>query len=116
MSVVKTNDFRFVFGLEKVNEEISNRQFLETIKKIIGEFGFVLEVVEKISTIYEKNIKKSIQINTYFIDLDNTIIELLNLTSRDYFDDIIDEVHNSFIDDLDDDEDSNGEQEIELDY
>jgi hypothetical protein len=27
MSVVKNNDFRFVFGLEKVIEEISNRQF-----------------------------------------------------------------------------------------
>ena len=44
-------------------QEISNRQYLETIKKVIGEFGFTLNVVENITTTYNKGIKKSIQIN-----------------------------------------------------
>jgi len=116
MSVVKNSEFRFVFGLEKINEEISNRQFLETIKKVIGEFGFVLEVVENFS----KDDRKCIRQNTYFIDLDNTIIELLNLTTRDYFDDIVDDVNNiddlDDLDNLDDNEEISSEEEIELDY
>jgi hypothetical protein len=63
MSVVKNNDFRFVFGLEKVIDDISNRQFLETIKKVIGEFGFVLEVVQNIF----RDITKTNYENIYFI-------------------------------------------------
>ena len=114
MSVVKNNDFRFVFGLEKINEEISNRQFLETIKKVIGEFGFVLLVIPNI---FKDNNNKTNFENTYVVDLDNTIIELLNLTSRDYFDDIVDGLNNiDDLDDLDENEDSSGEEEIELDY
>ena len=93
--------------------EISNRQFLETIKKVIGEFGFVLEVVESFS----KEDNKSIRRNTYFIDLDNTIIDLLNLTSRDYFDDIIDGVSTTFNEDnYNDENSSDDEEEFEIDY
>ena len=115
MSVVKNNDFRFVFGLEKVNDEISNRQFLETIKKVIGEFGFVLEVVQKFVRDEENNVNYN---NIYFVDLDNTIIELLNLNSRDYFDDIIDGVPSSFSEDsnFEENDDENSEDDVELDY
>ena len=114
MSVVKNNDFRFVFGLEKINEEVSNRQFLETVKKVIGEFGFVLEVVQNIF----RDITKTNYENIYFIDLDNTIIELLNLNSRDYFDDIIDGVQSSFSEDynFEENNDEISEDEVELDY
>jgi len=101
--------------LEKVNEEISNRQFLETIKKVIGEFGFVLEVERNDTTSIINNNKQTIHTNIYFIDLDNTIIELLNLTSRDYFDDIVDGVPSSFIEDCYD-ENSSDDEEIEIDY
>jgi hypothetical protein len=117
MSVVKKNDFRFVFGLEKVIDEISNRQILETIKTVIGEFGFVLEVIENIT---KNDGRKSIRINNYFIDLDNTIIELLNLTSRDYFDDIVNGVPSTFSEDTNfkenDDENSDDEEEFEIEY
>ena len=41
---------------------------------------------------------------------------MLNLTSRDYFDDIVDGVPSSFIEDCNDDENSDDEQEIEIEY
>jgi len=47
---------------------------------------------------------------------------MLNLTSRDYFDDIVDGVHSSFIEDCNDDENDNendnenSEDEVEYDY
>ena len=41
---------------------------------------------------------------------------MLNLTSRDYFDDIVDGVPSSFIEDNYDDENSDDEEEIEIDY
>jgi len=118
MSVVKNSEFRFVFGLEKINEEISNRQFLETIKKVIGEFGFVLDVVQRDIRIVINNIAKTNHENIYFIDLDNTIIDLLNLTSRDYFDDIIDGVSSSFNEDsnFEEKDNENSEDEVEYDY
>jgi hypothetical protein len=100
--------------LDKVTGEITNRQFLETLKKVISEFGFVIDVIDNITTIYEQNIKKTIHNNTYLIDLDNTIIELLNLTSRDYFDDIMNGVPSNFSDAYDD-EKSNEDDDFESD-
>jgi len=115
MPVIKDKEFRFNFGLDKVEGEITNRQFLETIKKVISEFGFVLDVVEKFTTINENNIRKSIQINNYLIDLDNCILELLNLATRDYFDDIVDGVSSSFNEVQYDKEKSNYDDYIESD-
>jgi len=114
MPVIKDKEFRFNFGLDKVTGEITNRQFLETLKKVISEFGFVIDVIDNITTIYEQNIKKTIHNNTYLIDLDNTIIELLNLTSRDYFDDIMNGVPSNFSDAYDD-EKSNEDDDFESD-
>ena len=79
--------------------EISNRQYLETLKKIISEYGFTIIVNE---TFPKNDSRKTVQVNTYFVDLDTSIIELLNNTSRDYADDIIDGVpsnYNEFNDD-----------------
>jgi hypothetical protein len=50
--------------------------------------------------------------------LDNTIIELLNFNSRDYFDDIVDGVPSTFSEDTNfkENDDENSEDEVELDY
>ena len=113
MQVVKDKEFRFNFGLDKVEGEITNRQFLETIKKVISEFGFVLDVRQKFLRDEHNNI---IYYNTYLIDLDNTILELLNLTSRDYFDDIVDGVSSTFNEDAYDEEKSNKNSENEIEF
>lgn len=104
MTVIKDEDFRFAFGLEKLTKEISNRQYLETIKKVIGEFGFTLNVVQKNTTTTTGNIRSTIHNNTYFIDLDTTILEYINLRTRDYITDILDEVSSGFIQSTDDEE------------
>jgi hypothetical protein len=61
-------------------------------------------VVENITTTYNKGIKKSIQINNYFIDLDTTILEYINLRTRDYITDIIDDIPSNFVSITDDEE------------
>jgi len=53
--------------------------------------------------------------NTYVIDLDITIIELLNLSTRDYFDDIVNGVSSSFNEDAYDNEKSNDSEYFESD-
>jgi len=86
--LIKERDFRMTFDLEKLKGELSDRMFLETIKKVIDEFGFT--VVLNQTTVKSEN-RKLVQINSYFVDLDISIIELLNFSTRDYIDDIIDE-------------------------
>ena len=112
LPIIKTKDFRFTFNLDKINsnEDITHRQFLETIKKIINEFGFVLEVVQKDTRIIINNIPRTNHENIYFIDLDECILELLNLTTRDYFDDIVDGVPSTFEQDENDNEEEPEEQ------
>lgn len=73
LPIIKDKDFRFAFGLDKITKDITDRQFLETIKKVISNFGFTLSLSTNIfrngaSTTYE---------NSYFIDLDNTILEYI---------------------------------------
>jgi len=82
-----------LFNLDKGEQEISNRQYLETLKKIISEYGFTIIVNEIIT---KSDDRKSQRIYNYFIDLDISIIELLNNTSRDYADDIIDGVPSNY--------------------
>ena len=112
MPVIKDKEFRFNFGLDKVTGEITNRQFLETLKKVISEFGFVIDVVENIM---KDDNRKSMRGNTYVIDLDITIIELLNLSTRDYFDDIVNGVSSNFNENVYDDEKSNDSEYFESD-
>jgi len=112
MPVIKDKEFRFNFGLDKVTGEITNRQFLETLKKVISEFGFVIDVVENIM---KDDNRKSMRGNTYVIDLDITIIELLNLSTRDYFDDIVNGVSSNFNENVYDDEKSNEDDDFESD-
>ena len=85
--------FNMLFNLDKGEQEISNRQYLETLKKIISEYGFTIIVNEIIT---KSDDRKSQRIYNYFIDLDISIIELLNNTSRDYADDIIDGVPSNY--------------------
>jgi hypothetical protein len=89
--LIKERDFRMTFDLEKLKGELSDRMFLETIKRVIEEFGFIIVLNQTVNTTYENNKKISNRINSYFIDLDISIIELLNFSTRDYIDDIIDE-------------------------
>ena len=89
--LIKDRDFRMTFDLEKIKGEVTDRMFLETIKKVIDEFGFTVVLNQTVNTNYENNKKTSSRTNSYFIDLDISIIELLNFSTRDYIDDIIDE-------------------------
>ena len=93
LPTIKDKEFRMLFNLDKGEQEISNRQYLETLKKIISEYGFTIIVNE---TFPKNDSRKTVQVNTYFIDLDISIIELLNNTSRDYADDIIDGVPSNY--------------------
>ena len=102
MTVIKDEDFRFAFGLEKLTKEISNRQYLETIKKVIGEFGFTVNVFQKDTSIIEGIKKITVHSSFFLIDLDTTILEYINLRTRDYITDILDEVSSGFIQPTDD--------------
>jgi hypothetical protein len=88
-----SHDFRMTCDLNKLqpNTILTDREFLETLKYTIGEFGFTISIKQTVTTEYNNNKKISQRINSYFIDLDISIIELLNITSRDYIQDIIDE-------------------------
>jgi hypothetical protein len=98
LPTIKSQDFRFVFNLGKLEDELSDRKILEIIKKIINEFGFVLHVIKKFTTIIEKGKKKTIHNNLYLIDLDEPLIDLFNRETRIYYDEIQDEELAGFID------------------
>ena len=115
LPIIKEKQFRFIFNLDKIklDDDITNRQFLETIKKVINEFGFTIEVFQKDTRIMVNNVPKTNHENVYFIDLDECILELLNFTTRDYIDDILDNIPSSFEGFSDDEAD---EDEVEIDY
>lgn len=97
--LILDSDFRFVFDLGKTENTLSDRQILETIKKIISQFGFVLEVFRKsVKQINETNNEDIFHENTYLIDLDISLIELFNQDTRYYFDEIQDEDVDKFVD------------------
>lgn len=98
LPTIKSQDFRFVFNLGKLDEELSDRKVLEIIKKVIYEFGFVLHVLQKDTTIIENGKKKTIHNNLYLIDLDEPLIDLFNRETRIYYDEIQDEELDRFID------------------
>lgn len=114
LPVIKSGDFRFVFNLGKINgnESISDRQILETIKKVIAEYGFVLDVIRNTIRDAENNSQYK-HVNTYLIDLDETLIELFNSQTRSYYDQIQDEELDKFIEVNDDDFEMDFIEEIE---
>jgi hypothetical protein len=131
LTLFTQTEFRLIFDLDKITGNISDRLFLETIKKVICEFGFVITITSTLIPKYENNIRKINRVNSYFIDLDDTIIELLHMSSRDYADDIIDnyikmqnenntEKQDNSSDNNtntgDDDEDDNEDKEFILDF
>lgn len=117
LPIIKDKQFRFTFNLDKITNdtEITPRQFLETIKKVINEFGFIIDVSQKFNKVVINNIPKTNYENTYFLDLDECILELFNLTSRDYFDDIVDGVPTTQDDDIENYDSDNDNNIVEID-
>ena len=104
MTVIKDEDFRFAFGLEKLTKEISNRHYLVTIMKFIGEFLFTIIYGREDTSIMEGTKKITVHSSYFLIDLDTTILEYINLRTLDYITDILDEISSGFIQPTDDEE------------
>jgi hypothetical protein len=77
--MILTHDFRQVFDLPKLKSKvISARTILECIKNIIGEYGFDINIISVVTTIYEGEFKKNKRENKYFVDLIPSIIDVYN--------------------------------------
>ena len=77
--MILTNDFRQVFDLPKLKSKvISAKAILECIKSVIGEYGFEINIIAVISTIYKDGEKKNKRENKYFVDLIPSIIDIYN--------------------------------------
>lgn len=75
--IVIDKDFRQIFDLPKLKKkEITEREILETIKKVIGEYGFQVNIVADIKTTYKDEKKINKRENKYFIDLIPSIIDM----------------------------------------
>jgi hypothetical protein len=98
LPIIKSQDFRFIFNIGKLEEQLSDRKVLEIIKKVIYEFGFVLHVIKNFTTIYDNGNKKTVFVNNYLIDLDEPLIDLFNRKTHIYYDEIQDEELDRFID------------------
>jgi hypothetical protein len=93
--MILSNDFRQVFELPKLkSKEISDKAILECIKSVIGEYGFEINIISNIITSYEDNKKINKRENSYYIDLNSSIIEIYN---KEIFD-IVDEIESVEID------------------
>lgn len=120
--LLENNDNRMLFELAKLEPNTSDRKVLEILKKIIGEFGFVIKSIQKDSKIFENGSWKTGYCTNYLIDLEEEMIDLFNRNTNFDIDQIIngdDEVYmNSYYDgEIEDDmvmEDSDSESEVEL--
>ena len=77
--LILNKDFRQVFDLPKLKSKvISARTILECIKNIIGEYGFEINIISVVTTIYDGEVKKNKRGNTYYVDLIPSIIDIYN--------------------------------------
>jgi hypothetical protein len=112
-----------LFELGKLEPNTSDRKVLEMVKKIIGEFGFVIESNQVFNRHLENGIWKTEYSTTnYLIDLEEEMIDLFNRTTSFDIDQIIDGDDEVYMNDyhdgeIEDDmvmEDSDSESEVEL--
>jgi hypothetical protein len=70
--LLSNREFRQLFDLEKLKSKMSDRQYLETLKSIIYDYGFEFKIESK----RIKENKKQRRINSYNISLCSNILEL----------------------------------------
>jgi hypothetical protein len=85
------NSFRQTFELKKISNGINmtDRECLECIKKVINTFGFVLIVSHDTKRTKNNDTLKKIQYNEYFINLDTCIIDTFNKQLFEYIDNFV---------------------------
>jgi len=122
-TLLENNDNRMLFELGKLEPNTSDRKVLEMVKKIIGEFGFVIESTQVFNRHLENGIwKTGYSTTNYLIDLEEEMIDLFNRTTSFDIDQIIDGDDEVYMNDyhdgeIEDDmvmEDSDSESEVEL--
>lgn len=122
-TLLENNDNRILFELGKLEPNTSDRKILEMVKKIIGEFGFVINTIEMFSRTNENGVWKTNYTScNYLIDLEEEMIDLFNRTTSFDIEQIIDGDDEIYMNDyhegeIEDDmvmEDSDSESEVEL--
>jgi hypothetical protein len=123
-TLLENNDNRMLFELGKLEPNTTDRKLLEIVKKIIGEFGFVIETIRVFNKTLENGTWVTGCDNNYLIDLEEEMIDLFKRTTNFNIDEIIDdddEVYmNEYFDgEIEDDmvmEDSDSESDVELNF
>lgn len=115
-NMLNNRDFRITFVLGKTNTQLSDRKLLETIKKVIAEFGFVLDVIRTDYRVHENGIWTTKFYNKYLIDLDDEIIDFFNRNTRYSLDELIDGDDTIYINDDFDLIDGEGDDNTDNDH
>jgi hypothetical protein len=77
--IILNQDFRQVFDLPKLKSKIiSAKAILECIKSVIGEYGFEINIIAVVTTIYKDGVKTNKRENKYYVDLIPSIINVYN--------------------------------------
>jgi hypothetical protein len=82
-SLITNTEFRQIWNLPKIKKDISDKETIENIKKVISEFGFVLMNVDIVNRILENRKSKFKKDTYYYIDLNNGLIDFYQRKTYD---------------------------------